>query len=391
MRKAKFSLLLVLSVVVLSSIVLADPGVWRGFVKITNSTGNNLSAEPGTPVDIYLNGIWEANTSTYSGPFPGYYFISSVGSDGDAVTFRIWGSPTDNATAESWSPGWHTGSDYGQWFNLTFTAISNSAACNHSKACSGGYCCNGGTEVLMAAPYSGTSGTCQASACSSSSSSSSSGGGGGGGGSSSSSSSGGGGGSSLVSETVSITGSVAAETGANFPFTKAADTGIGGVEVSLVSAITNPQVTVKETTLGSGQPVAIGSAVGAVYQYLSLSKVNFKDSDLSKAAVKFQVLKKWVVDNDIDYSSIVLNRLVNNEWVKLTTAFVKEDSTYYYFEAETPGFSVFAITGEKKSAQSKVTAFQITDAIRGFYAGSSSYTAFSLVDLIRKFYLSAGG
>ncbi len=401
--KGRFTLLFILSLVVAAVAVSAAPGVWWGFVKITNSSGNNLSAEAGTVVDVYVNGIWKSNTTAYMGPFPGYYVATASGNTGDSVTFRIWGSAPDNTTAEVWTEGLHPGSDYGQWFNLTFTAIANSAACNHSKACTGGYCCSGATEIRQAAPYSGTAGTCQASACSASSSSSSSGGSSGGGSSSSSSSSsstssGGGGGSAAVTETSTVPGTVSADSTATFSFAKAADTGIATIEVttsSTAAAVTGPQITVRETTLAAGSPTAGVSASGGsgvapkanqevVFQYLTITKANIQDADIKSAKVKFQVAKSWVSQNSIDHTTVSLKRLVGSAWTKQPTKFVKEDANYYHYEAEVPGFSTFAITGEQKAAPT--TAFGIIDTIRGFYAGKSSYTAFDIIDIIRKFY-----
>jgi len=168
--------------------------------------------------------------------------------------------------------------------------------------------------------------------------------------------------------------------------TKAADTGISSIEVSTASAITNPQITVKQTTLSTGQTTAISSSAGATYQYLTITKTNIKDTDIKNAKVKFQVTKKWATDNNVDPKTVALTKYLNSAWVKQTTTYVKEVITYYYYEASVAGFSLFAITGEKKTTY---TAFEIIDIIRNFYAGKSSYTAFNIIDIIRKFY--AGG
>ena len=37
-------------------------------------------------------------------------------------------------------------------------------------------------------------------------------------------------------------------------------------------------------------------------------------------------------------------------------------------------------------ASEKLTAFQLIDIIRDFYAGKSAYTAFDIIDKIRAFY-----
>ncbi len=384
MKKKIVLILSFLFLLIVPSFVLADGGFWKGFVFITNGTGNNLSASPGTVVDMYVNGVWKNNYSTsaksdLTNVGSNYYIIGTQANDGDSVTFRIWGSGTDNQTAQSYGAGIHPTDSPTSWFNLTFTALANSAACNNSHACTGGYCCNGGTQVDMASTYSGTSGTCQATACSAGGGSSSGGGSGGGG-----SSGGGGGGAAAVSETSTVSGSVVSGGTATFPYTKAADTGISSIEVTTSGVVTNPQITVKETTLGSGQTAAISSASGGVYQYLTITKTNIKDTDIQSAKVKFQVLKSWAVTNDIDPMTIALTRFVSNAWDKQPTTFLKEDNDYYYYEATVPGFSLFAISGDKRPE--KLTSFQIIDIIRDFYAGKPTYNAFGIIDLIRKFY-----
>jgi len=71
------------------------------------------------------------------------------------------------------------------------------------------------------------------------------------------------------------------------------------------------------------------------------------EKNMSDATVTFVVEKSWVHKNNIDVSTIFLYRYVNDTWYKLETQKVGEDSHYLYFEAKTPGFSPFAISGEK--------------------------------------------
>lgn len=66
--------------------------------------------------------------------------------------------------------------------------------------------------------------------------------------------------------------------------------------------------------------------------------------------IKFKVEKTWLANNNIASATIALQRYADNKWNKLSTSKVSEDATYIYFEAESPGLSVFAITGEKKAA-----------------------------------------
>jgi len=42
-----------------------------------------------------------------------------------------------------------------------------------------------------------------------------------------------------------------------------------------------------------------------------------------------------------------LNRYHNNRWNKLQTKEIDEDNDYVYYEAESPGFTTFVVTGEE--------------------------------------------
>ena len=189
----------------------------------------------------------------------------------------------------------------------------------------------------------------------------------------------------MVSETstpVTATGSGTTEVS----FTKSGDIAVENIVLTTTTdaAITAGQVTVKETNVGSSTSSAIEAGDVKVYKYLSITKLNIKDGDIQKAKVRFEVPVKWLNDNGIDPSSIKLNRLVNDAWVALPTTSVSSDADKYVYEAETPGFSIFAISGAQKPS-----AFQIIDAIRAFYAGTSKLTAFDIIDMIRKFYATS--
>ena len=73
------------------------------------------------------------------------------------------------------------------------------------------------------------------------------------------------------------------------------------------------------------------------------------ETNIENPVIGFKVEKKWIQDNDIEVSSIKLNRYHRDTWTALSTAKTDEDSTHLYFESQTPGFSPFAITGQKKT------------------------------------------
>lgn len=120
------------------------------------------------------------------------------------------------------------------------------------------------------------------------------------------------------------------------------ETGVRKISVTVANAVNNVQLTV---TKSASQPAEVTKAItGNTYQYLSIEKSNLTDSSISSAKIEFAVDKSWISANNI--GTVYLNRFTNNDWTRLTTTKLSEDNTYAYYSADTPGFSVFAITGE---------------------------------------------
>ncbi|MEL4304390.1 PKD domain-containing protein [Methanococcoides sp. LMO-2] len=88
---------------------------------------------------------------------------------------------------------------------------------------------------------------------------------------------------------------------------------------------------------------------GTVYSNLNIwvGKSGFATEDnIADPVIGFSVSKEWLSENDIDENSIVLYRYSEGKWNALNTGKIGEDVLYLYFEAETPGFSPFAIAAE---------------------------------------------
>jgi len=314
-------------------------GTWRGYARMSDSL-----AASGTYVTAHVDNASSAAATTiigggeYASTAPSGYYSLDVQCTGSYVNFRICGI-TVSIPSEACTSGPHYNGTQPN-FNLSVTKLS-SGACSYSCACSGGKCCNGATEYTAG---EGT-GTCQSSACAATTSATTTTSGGGGGG---------GGGTTTVAATTTIavveTGTVAKienGTSATFNVTQSDTLKIESVNVEVKNTVNNVQITVKESSLPSGANVAIAADAGAVYKYLEITKTNVQDADINKVKIKFKVEKSWLTENNIDPATIALQRLVGSSWTKLSTSMVSEDATYYYFEAESPGLSVFAITGQK--------------------------------------------
>ncbi|WP_164997834.1 PGF-pre-PGF domain-containing protein [Methanolobus psychrotolerans] len=89
---------------------------------------------------------------------------------------------------------------------------------------------------------------------------------------------------------------------------------------------------------------------GLIYRNMNvwIGKTGYAtENNIKDPVIGFKVSKKWVLDNDIDPSTIVLKRYSDDTWQMLDTKQTDPDDNYLYFEASTPGFSVFAITAEE--------------------------------------------
>ncbi|MBI4174116.1 MAG: PGF-pre-PGF domain-containing protein [Candidatus Aenigmarchaeota archaeon] len=120
-------------------------------------------------------------------------------------------------------------------------------------------------------------------------------------------------------------------------------TGITDIELKTAASKTSIQVSVDAGSLPSGASTPAVS----VYKYMEISSTA-ANSDFSLIKIKFKVPKSWVTSNSVDVATISLFRY-SSGWSKLSTTQTSSDSSDYYFEAESPGFSTFAVAAEKGS------------------------------------------
>jgi PGF-pre-PGF domain-containing protein len=73
--------------------------------------------------------------------------------------------------------------------------------------------------------------------------------------------------------------------------------------------------------------------------------------NIADTTVVFTVDKSWITENNIDETSIALHRYSDDTWHKLVTRKIAEDTNSLQFEAETPGFSPFAVTGKEEEGE----------------------------------------
>jgi len=64
------------------------------------------------------------------------------------------------------------------------------------------------------------------------------------------------------------------------------------------------------------------------------------------------VSRAWVTEQGVSKDTVTLYRYSEGAWNPLPTTFSREDKVYFYFTAETPGFSPFAILSTEKNTRS---------------------------------------
>lgn len=320
---------------------LAQPAVcdWRGYVSVSGSLANSSYVI----TVANLNSSQVINGTLYDS---GYYIVHVPGLPGNMITFNVSGvyasanGVLTNTTPITWSctsPGYNI-------LNLSMSPLANGNYCTYALGCIGGYC---------------NSGICASSAPTTTTSSAA---GGGGGGSyippSSSTTTVTSTTAPPVTETETISNASAGST-VQLNITNSSQLKINQIQITLNNSVSNVNIQIQESSAPSAN-VAISSSIGAVYKYLQITKTNIQDSNIASVKIKFQVEKSWLSTNGIDVNTIALSRLVENTWTNLPTVKSGEDSTYVYFEATSPGLSLFAIIGQKLVMSTSTTIPPIT-------------------------------
>lgn len=120
---------------------------------------------------------------------------------------------------------------------------------------------------------------------------------------------------------------------------------VTGMKIKAVNALSNVHVVV--TKLDARPTELVSDAPGVVNQYIKIERnLTIADADIEKVTINFKLEKTWISANSINESTVALYRYAGDKWNKLETAKTTEDGAYIYYEAVSPGLSVFAVSGE---------------------------------------------
>jgi len=284
-----------------------DPARFEGYVSINGENATNASIL--VYVDGVLNKIVTSNTLSY-------YVATAEGADGSTISFKVNGvSVNENASNFTSFSVTHK--------NLTITCSAEGAACITGYSWSDSGC--SGSLVCC------SDNVCRSS-CATAAAASSGGGGGGGSGTSSGSQ------SVIIATVTQGIPAIASFSDALLVITK--------IDLTLSKNASNVRITV--TNLNA-PPTGVASPEGVLFKYADITTQNIAGSDIEQVKIRFRVNVSWYISNNLDPSTTKLNRYSNGVWAALKTVQVSSnDAIYYYFEADSPGLSTFAITASLK-------------------------------------------
>ena len=120
------------------------------------------------------------------------------------------------------------------------------------------------------------------------------------------------------------------------------------LKIEVLEQVTLISLTV---TALSSQPSSVTAVPAAetVYQFIEITKTNLDDKNIKSASLTFTVNESWVTVNNIDRNRVSLLRYANGSWQRYPATLAIDGDTLLLltYTASVPGFSVFAISGEK--------------------------------------------
>ena len=121
-------------------------------------------------------------------------------------------------------------------------------------------------------------------------------------------------------------------------------TDIDVAKIILVVNVTVQSAEIRVRKLESKPPEVQRVPAANVYTYVEINKTMIRDEDINYSKIMFRVNKTWIQKHNINRSTVMLMRF-NRSWENLTTKLIDERLDYLEYEAETSGFSIFAVTG----------------------------------------------
>jgi PGF-pre-PGF domain-containing protein len=117
--------------------------------------------------------------------------------------------------------------------------------------------------------------------------------------------------------------------------------------LEVTTDLERPAINARVALKKMSKTVEIPDPQGIVYLYYEIT-TNLKSENIKSAAINFRVSKSWIENNEI--ATLKMYRYTE-DWKELKTEKVNEDKDYIYYTVETPGLSIFVITGERETEE----------------------------------------
>jgi PGF-pre-PGF domain-containing protein len=111
-------------------------------------------------------------------------------------------------------------------------------------------------------------------------------------------------------------------------------------EIVITGKESENDVSIRVEALKGRSRLAAVDIPGAKYMDIWINTKKVKE-----ALIRFKVENSWIASGGISSGDVRMYRWNGGKWDKLETTVIKKDASYTYFEAETPGFSPFAVGG----------------------------------------------
>jgi len=80
-----------------------------------------------------------------------------------------------------------------------------------------------------------------------------------------------------------------------------------------------------------------------VKKYVVIEHPQIMNSEIADSMLEFTVEDSWLIQNKADVHSVILSKYID-DWVDMKTTYIKTVKGIHYYEAESDGFSTFAVT-----------------------------------------------
>jgi PGF-pre-PGF domain-containing protein len=127
-------------------------------------------------------------------------------------------------------------------------------------------------------------------------------------------------------------------------FSKSDKHKIQTITIGVVDNATNVKIAIATAP----QQTSLGTNTNE-YSSFQIAATNLPDDNIKSVVIEFEVDRNWLSNNQIPVDRVNLYRYKNGEWRRLDTSLLRADETYEYYEATSPGLSIFAIAGQSSS------------------------------------------